>query len=82
MALAGRGGVALVAWSDCQRTGATGVAGVVAVFVVAVAGVEPAPPVGGSPIVAAVALAGRGWLVFAAGVVVLEGCQICRAAPS
>lgn len=38
----GRGGVALVAWSDCQRTGAAGVAGVVAV--VAVAGVEPAPP--------------------------------------
>ena len=37
------GGVALVAWSDCQRTGAAGGAGVVAVFVVAVAGVEPAP---------------------------------------
>ena len=42
---AGRGGVALVAWSDCQRAGAAGVAGAVAVFVVAVAGVEPAPPV-------------------------------------
>lgn len=38
------GGVALVAWSVCQRAGAAGVAGVVAVFVVAVAGVEPAPP--------------------------------------
>ena len=42
---AGRGGVALVAWSDCQRAGAAGVAGAVAVFVVAVAGIEPAPPV-------------------------------------
>ena len=28
----GRGGVALVAWSECQRTGATGVAGVIAVL--------------------------------------------------
>lgn len=28
----GRGGVALVAWSECQRTGALGVAGVIAVL--------------------------------------------------
>lgn len=57
---AGRGGVALVAWSDCQRTGAAGVAGVVAVFVVAVAGVGPAAPLWRAPMVTAVALAGRG----------------------
>lgn len=56
--LAGRGGVALVAWSDCQRTCAAGVAGVAA-CVVAVAGVEPAAPLWRAPMVTAVALAGR-----------------------
>ena len=58
--LAGRGGVALVAWSDCQRVGAAGVAGVAA-CVVAVAGVGPAAPLWRAPMVTALALAGRGF---------------------
>lgn len=60
--LAGRGGVALVAWSDCQRVGAAGVAGVAA-CVVAVAGVEPAPPWWRAPMV-------NGLAAIAGGVVV------------
>lgn len=69
---AGRGGVALVAWSDCQRTGAAGVAGVAA-CVVAVAGVGPAAPLWRAPMVTALALAGRCGLVLGIGVVLLEG---------
>lgn len=66
------GGVALVAWSDCQRAGAAGVAGAVAVFVVAVAGVEPAPPLAVSSL-RGLGPCGPWWLVFAGGVVLLQG---------